>query len=85
VSARHRRWDRATFAYNRRVSRAERRRAGVLTLVGLLGAGLVLALAPFDLASVRVRGVSLAWWYAGLVAPAAAVVTSTLLLLGRDR
>jgi hypothetical protein len=47
-------------------------------LVALLAGFLVLAGLPDDRAGTRVAGVSLLWWYAGLVAPVLAVVIAVL-------
>ena len=46
-----------------------RRRAAILALLVLLAGAPVLALAPAAPGAVRVAGVSLLWWYAGVVAP----------------
>lgn len=54
---------------------------------GLLGLLLILAglpalvLAPLELGAVRIAGVSLGWWYGGVVAPLLAFVL-TLVSLG---
>jgi hypothetical protein len=55
-----------------------RRRAGIVTLLALLAGALALPLAPFDLAAVRLAGVSLLWWYAAVVAPLLAVAVAVL-------
>ena len=49
----------------------------------LLAAGAGLALLPFGASTVRVRGVSLVWWYAGVVAPCVAVIVTTVVLFRR--
>jgi hypothetical protein len=49
------------------------RRAGLFTLLVLVAGGLALAVAPFDLGAIRLAGVSLLWWYVGLIAPAVAI------------
>ena len=47
-----------------------------LTLVVLLAGLVFLATEPFHLAAIRVRGVSLLWWYGGALAPlCAALIT----------
>ena len=57
---------------------------------GLIGLLLILAglpalfLAPLELGAIRVAGVSLAWWYGGLLAPIVAFVV-TLAALGVSR
>lgn len=53
----------------------------MLALLLLLLPLLLLALVPGAPGAVRVAGVSLAWWYAGLVGPAAAVLLATALLV----
>jgi hypothetical protein len=60
---------------------ARRRRIGMLVLSFMLVPLLLLALLPGAPGAVRVAGVSLAWWYAGLVAPAIAAVVATALLV----
>jgi hypothetical protein len=45
---------------------------GRVALLVLVAGGLALALAPFDLGALRLAGLSLLWWYVGLLAPAAA-------------
>jgi hypothetical protein len=51
----------------------------VPALLGVLLAGfLLLAGLPDDRAGVRVAGVSLLWWYAGLAAPVMAVMIAVL-------
>jgi hypothetical protein len=42
---------------------------------------LLLAVLPGSPGTVRLGGVSLAWWYAGLVAPGVATLVTTALLL----
>ena len=46
-----------------------RRRTAIAALLVLLAGAPVLALAPTAPGAVRVAGVSLLWWYAGVVAP----------------
>lgn len=53
-------------------------------LLALLAAFLVLAGLPDDRGGVRVAGVSLLWWYGGLVGPVLAVAVA-LLWGGRSR
>jgi hypothetical protein len=59
-----------------------RRTAITALLVLLLGAPL-LALAPAAPGAVRVAGVSLLWWYAGLVAPLLATAIALAALVRR--
>lgn len=58
------------------------RRAGIVTLLALLAGALALPLAPFDLAAVRLAGVSLLWWYAAVLAPLLAAVVAVFVLAG---
>lgn len=50
-------------------------RATAGLLLALLAGFPVLAALPNDAGAVRVAGLSLLWWYGGLVAPVAATVT----------
>ena len=54
---------------------------GMLALTLLLAPLLLLAAVPGAPGTVRVAGVSLAWWYAGLVAPIVATGVATALLV----
>jgi hypothetical protein len=54
---------------------------GIVALLVLLGLAPVLALAPATPGAVRIAGVSLLWWYAGVAAPLAATVLATVLLV----
>jgi hypothetical protein len=47
---------------------------GVLVLLALLAASPLVALLPYDTGSIRLLGLSLEWWYCGVVAPVLAVV-----------
>jgi hypothetical protein len=61
------------------------RRTAIAALLVLLAGAPLLALAPAAPGAVRVAGVSLLWWYAGLVAPLlATVVTIVALVRGRE-
>ena len=60
-----------------------RRRAGIVALLVLLAGGLVLAVAPWDLAATRLAGVALLWWYAALLAPVTAVAVAVASLVNR--
>jgi hypothetical protein len=51
-------------------------RATTAVLLSLLAGFLVLAALPNDAANVRLAGLSLIWWYGGLLAPAAAVLAA---------
>jgi hypothetical protein len=63
------------------MSAARRRWLGIAALLVLLLAAPLLALAPALPGAVRVAGVSLLWWYAGLVAPVVATAVATVLLV----
>lgn len=47
----------------------------------LLGGVTLLTMAPFELGTIRLAGVSLLWWYGVVVVPAVAVVTTVIALL----
>ncbi len=49
-------------------------RRGLLALVLILAALPALFLAPLDVGTVRIAGMSLAWWYGGAVAPLLAIL-----------
>ena len=53
-------------------------RAAGAILVFLLGAFPALAMLPNDVAGIRVAGVSILWWYGGVLAPLAAAATAAL-------
>lgn len=60
-----------------------RRRAALAALLVLLVGAPLLALAPAALGAIRVAGVSLLWWYVGIVAPLlATAITVTVLVRG---
>lgn len=62
------------------------RRLGIATLLLLLAAGAAIVALPLDAGAVRIGGVSVAWWYAAVLAPVASAVTAVLALLAsRDR
>jgi len=63
------------------MSEARRRAIGALLL--LLAVAPLLALAPSAPGAVRLVGVSLLWWYTGLVAPLAATVITVAILWRR--
>jgi hypothetical protein len=60
------------------------RRIGTIALLVLLAIAPLLALAPAAPGAVRLAGVSLLWWYAGLAAPLAATGLAIALLV-RER
>jgi hypothetical protein len=66
------------------MSGPHRRRAAIVALLVLLLVTPLLALAPAAPGAVRVAGVSLLWWYAGLVAPVLATGIAVVVLL-RER
>jgi hypothetical protein len=56
------------------------RHRAIVALLVLLAIAPLLALAPFAPGAVRLAGVSLLWWYTGLIAPlAASLIVVTLL------
>jgi hypothetical protein len=60
-----------------------RRRAALAALLVLLVGAPLLALAPAAPGAIRVAGVSLLWWYVGIVAPLlATAITVTALVRG---
>jgi hypothetical protein len=63
------------------MSGARGRRVGIAALLVLLAFAPVLALAPAAPGAVRIAGVSLLWWYTGLVAPLAATTLAIVLLV----
>ena len=65
------------------MEREVRRRAAIVALLALVALAFLLAVAPGQLASIHLGGVSLLWWYAGLVAPLAAVGIAAAALLTR--
>jgi hypothetical protein len=63
------------------MSAARARRIGMVVLSLLPLPLLLLALLPGSPGTVRLAGVSLVWWYAGLVGPALALVLATVFLV----
>jgi len=61
----------ATFGYTAGVTKP-----GVLVLLALLVVSPLVALLPYDTGSIRLLGVSLEWWYCGVVAPLVAVLVA---------
>jgi hypothetical protein len=55
----------------------------VLVLLALLAASPLVALLPYDAGSIRLLGVSLEWWYCGVVAPVLAVLIAAVSSPGR--
>lgn len=49
-------------------------------MLALLAVGAGLAFLPFGASTVRVGGLSVLWWYAGVVAPCTAVIVTTVVL-----
>jgi hypothetical protein len=56
------------------------RRAGIVVLLALLALVPLLAIVPSAPGAVRIAGVSLLWWYAGLVAPLLSTLLTMILL-----
>ena len=59
------------------------RHRAIAALLVLLAIAPLLALAPFAPGAVRLAGVSLLWWYTGLIAPLAATLIVVTLLWRR--
>lgn len=59
------------------------RHRAIVALLVLLAIVPLLALAPFAPGAVRLAGVSLLWWYTGLIAPLAATLIVVTLLWRR--
>jgi len=59
------------------------RRTAIAALLVLLAGAPLLALAPAAPGAVRVAGVSLLWWYTGLVAPLLATAITIVVLVRR--
>jgi hypothetical protein len=57
------------------------RRTAIVALLALLAPALVLAVGPAAPGAVRLAGVSILWWYAGLVAPLLASLLTVVVLL----
>jgi hypothetical protein len=71
--------------YNPAMSSAVGRRAGVIVLLVMLLVVPLLAVLPGSPGSIRIAGVSLLWWYAGLAAPlGATAITIALLIAAAD-
>jgi len=62
---------------------SESRRRAIAALLALLALVPLLALSPSAPGAVRLAGVSLLWWYAGLVAPLVAVAIAMTILWRR--
>jgi hypothetical protein len=63
---------------------SETRRRAIVALLALLALVPLLALAPSSPGAVRLAGVSLLWWYAGLLAPLAATAIAMTMLWRRS-
>jgi hypothetical protein len=59
------------------------RRTAIAVLIVLLVGAALLALAPAAPGAVRLAGVSLLWWYSGLVAPVLATAVAIVALVRR--
>ena len=51
----------------------------------VLGGVLALTVAPFELGTIRLAGVSLLWWYGAVAAPVVTVTITIAALLGAGR
>jgi hypothetical protein len=63
------------------VSRREPHTVAIAIIFLLLGGVTVLTMAPFELGTIRLAGVSLLWWYGVVVVPLVTVATAVLTLL----
>jgi hypothetical protein len=61
------------------------RTAGVVLLLLLLAGFLLLGALPNQAASIRIAGLSLMWWYGGIVAPALGTFVGIRWLAGPSR
>jgi hypothetical protein len=61
------------------------RTAGVVLLLLLLAGFLLLGALPNQAASIRIAGLSLMWWYGGIVAPALGTFVAIRWLAGPSR
>jgi hypothetical protein len=62
---------------------SEARRRAIGALLVLLAVAPLLALAPSAPGAVRLAGISLLWWYTGLIAPLAATAITIAILWRR--
>jgi hypothetical protein len=53
----------------------------VTVVLLLLAGGILLTVAPFEIGTIRLAGVSLLWWYGVVVAPAVTVSVATVALV----
>jgi hypothetical protein len=51
----------------------------------LLGGGVLLTIAPYEVGTIRLAGVSLLWWYGLVVAPVVTVAVTTGALFSASR
>ena len=63
------------------MSASRGRRPAITALLVLLAGAPLLALAPAAPGAVRVAGMSLLWWYAGVAAPLLATVLAIIVLV----
>ena len=56
----------------------------IAVLFLLLGGVLLLTVAPFEIGTIRLAGVSLLWWYGVLAVPVAAGTVTVAALVRRD-
>jgi hypothetical protein len=62
-----------------RASGATQTRA-IATILLMLGVGVALTLAPYELGTIRLAGVSLLWWYGVVATPVVAVAVTAAVL-----
>ena len=66
-------WKCLPFGYTAQVTKP-----AALVLLALLAASPLVALLPYDTGSFRLLGLSLEWWYCGVVAPVLAVLIAVV-------
>jgi uncharacterized membrane protein len=59
--------------------------AAIVMIFLALGGVVVLTVAPFELGTIRLAGVSLLWWYGAVAAPVVAVTVAAAALVQASR
>jgi hypothetical protein len=57
----------------------------IAVMLLLLGGGILLTVAPYEVGTIRLAGVSLLWWYGVVLAPVVTVAVTTVALLAGAR
>ena len=55
----------------------------IATIFVLLSGGVALSVAPFEVGTIRLAGVSLLWWYGVVAAPVTAIAVTVAAVAGR--